>query len=126
MVRDGWGDRAVVITAIQKHIFAGSEKNQAAPYIFIVLCAYVLISTVYTLAFFDVVAMFTRAALGVVIILVFIIIELSGLGRSATAFLTPSTITALILLGAVLFNGDGLIFRRAEKLLRADLRLGFC
>jgi len=99
-----------LIAALKKSLFGSTSKNQAAPYIFLVLCAYVLISSVYTLIFFDVLWMLIRAGLGVVVVIIFVLLERSPLSNKTIAFLSPTLMAAVLLFGAIFFEGDSLIF----------------
>jgi PAS domain S-box-containing protein len=95
---------------IRKFIFAGSDKNQAAPHIFLVLCAYSVIVPTYTFLFFGVGEMLARFVFCAVMLAGYVVIERSPLSGAMTAFLSPTLITAVLLVGAVYFNGDSLLF----------------
>ena len=95
---------------IRKYIFSGSNKNQAAPSIFLVLCAYAVFKLIYTRAFYDTHFVIVRIILDTLIILTFILAERSPLGSTATAFLSPTIIVAALTFGAVYFRGDSLLF----------------
>ena len=99
-----------MIAMIRKHIFSGSSKNQAAPHILLVLCAYAVITTLYTLIFFDVPAMAVRAGLCVLLIAIFVAVERSRLDGEAKSFLSPTLMAMTLVFGALYFKGDGLIF----------------
>jgi len=99
-----------MILKIRKVLFENSMHNPAAPYIFLILCAYAVITTIYTKFFFDTQAMIMRIILGIIIILIFVIIERCPLNAWVTAFISPTLIAAVLLFGAFYFNGDGLLF----------------
>ena len=99
-----------MILLIRKYVFLNSAKNQAAPHIFLILCAYAVITTVYTRIFFDAGAMIIRFILDLIIIAIFIAVELSPLNTAITAFLSPALITAVLTFGAIYFKGDSLLF----------------
>ena len=109
-----------MISFLRKTLFSGSSTNNAAPYIFIVLVAYVVISSVYTLLFYtpigeaesgyQVGAMLIRASLGILCLLVFVLIEKSKLSDTVSAFLSPTLMAAILIFGAVYFSGDSLLF----------------
>ncbi|MCL2126092.1 MAG: response regulator [Oscillospiraceae bacterium] len=87
-----------------------SAKNQSAPYIILVLFVYAMVVPVYTLMFFDLKAMIIRYLMSFAIVAIYIIIERSRLSVKATAFLSPTLITAVLVYGAIYFKGDGLLF----------------
>jgi len=99
-----------MVSLIRKAILGNSEKNNAAPYIFIVLCAFTALTTAYTQLFFGAAFALVRFALGVAIVAVFVIIERSPLSNRASAFLSPAIVAAILIFGAIYFEGDGLLF----------------
>ena len=108
-----------MISAIRKYIFRNSEKNQSAPYVFLVLCAYTVFVPLYTLFFFDsgimgnigsVGSMLIRVVLCLIIVISYVVIERSPLSKTATAFLSPTIIVAVMIAGAIFFKGDVLLF----------------
>ncbi|MCL1819316.1 MAG: ATP-binding protein [Oscillospiraceae bacterium] len=86
------------------------EKTISAPHIFIVLCAYTVITSIYTHLIIDFEGMVMRLLSGIIIIFIFLTIERSKIKRAVTAFLSPTLITAVIILSALYFNGDGLVY----------------
>ena len=105
-----------MISFIRKRILGGSDKNAVAPHIFIILCAYTLITTAYTYIFTHVYSesglldALIRFGLCILILAVFVVIERSRLSKTLTAFLSPTLIAYILIFGAILFHGDSLIF----------------
>ena len=99
-----------MINSIRKFIFSGKTKSQAAPHIFLVLCAYAVITSVYTGIFFGAEAMLIRFALSLAIVAVHIIAERWPLNNNWTAFISPIMMAAILIVGAFIFDGDGLLF----------------
>ena len=108
MLRD-W-EKNTLISALKKTVFGASSRNQAAPYILLVILGYVIISSVYTLIFFDMTAMIIRAGLGLIIVTLFVLIERSKLNNTLIAFLSPTLMAAVLIFGAFYFEGDSLLF----------------
>ena len=96
--------------ALRKYVFAGSEKNVSAPHILIVIFAYAVLTSTYTLLFFSFHAMLVRSAFSLAVLVVYILIERSPMDSTKTAFLSPTIIIALLIGGSVYFSGDFLIF----------------
>ena len=96
--------------AIRKYVFAGSDKNVSAPPVFIIICVYAVLNSVYAGLFFGMQAMIMRSGISLTIIIAYIIIERSPLSGAATSFLSPTIIIGLIIFGSVYFGGDFLIF----------------
>jgi signal transduction histidine kinase/CheY-like chemotaxis protein len=104
-----------LIAFIRQYIFKGAKKNAAAPYIFLVLCFYVVFSTVYTLFVLDISAMFVRILLGLIFLAAYTVIERSPIGIALTSFLSPTFMAAILIAEAVYFrlaydSGDVLLF----------------
>jgi len=99
-----------MISFIRKYVFAGAAKNALAPYIFVVLCFYAVIISVYTSFFFNSKITIARIIISITIVIVYTVLERSPLVRGILAFLSPSAIMALITFGAVYFRGDFLLF----------------
>jgi len=95
-------------------VFNGAKKNATAPQVFLVLCAYIVITTVYTLLLYNnpdiPLAWLIRMGLGIAITASYVIVERSKLNKAATAFLSPTIIAGLMIFGAVFFGGDSLLF----------------
>ena len=100
----------IMIQFIRKHIFSGAEKNNLAPHILIVLCFYTVIVSVYTGLFFSTQTTIIRIIISACIIAAYILLERSPLKSEALAFMVPTILVALLLIGALLFNGDFLLF----------------
>jgi len=99
-----------MISFLRKHVFSNCGKNQAAPHIFLVLCVYTVISTVYTRLSYNAEAMIWRFVCDIVILFIFTMAERSPLSAAATAFLSPTLMVAVIAAGTFYFDGDSLIF----------------
>ena len=99
-----------MLQKIRKIIFADSTKSQAAPHIFLVLCAYTIITSVYTGLFFGAKEMALRFILSLLIVAIHVAAERSPLSKDWTAFLSPILIAVILIFGAFIFNGDGLLF----------------
>ena len=99
-----------MIPLIRKTVFSNSQKNQASPYIFLVLCAYTIITTVYTGILYSTQFTIIRFACGVFIVAVFIIAERSRLSAALTAFISPILMVAVLTFGSIYFGSDSLIF----------------
>ena len=95
---------------IRKYIFAGSEKNVTAPYIFMVLCVYALLISTYTGLFFGTQAMLMRIGLSLAIVLSYVIIERSAAGNAVKSFLSPVILVGILTFGSMYFKGDFLLF----------------
>ena len=91
-------------------MFAGSDKNESAPHVFVILCVYTLIVSIYTWLFFSTQAMIVRFGLSLLVLAAYIIIERSPLDRMRTAFLSPIMIISVLIFGAIYFKGDFLLF----------------
>ena len=99
-----------MIAKIRKVIFSDSVKSPAAAHIFLVLCAYAIITSAYTGLFFGTREMILRFILSVLIVAVHTFGERSPLSRDWTAFLAPFLMSSLLVFGAIIFDGDGLLF----------------
>ncbi|MCL2796796.1 MAG: hypothetical protein FWD58_01905, partial [Firmicutes bacterium] len=103
-----------MISFIRKHIFRGAAKNATAPYIFLIVCAYVAITTVYTGVLYNsdnpLVSALIRLSMGLTILAAYIIIEISPLSKTLTTFLSPTIIAGIMIFGAIFFGGDSLLF----------------
>ena len=99
-----------MLQKIRKLVFSDSTKSQAAPHIFLVLCAYAVITSVYTGIFFGPKEMLLRFILSLAVVAVHIIAERCPLSNNWTAFLSPILIAAILIFGAFIFDGDGLLF----------------
>gem|GEM_PF-644030 len=99
-----------MLSAIRKHIFKGSKKNESAPQILIILCVYTVITSLYTWMYFSTGAMIIRFGLSIFVVLSYVLIERSPLGATSTAFLSPFMIISVLTIGAIYFRGDFLLF----------------
>ncbi|MCL2489005.1 MAG: hypothetical protein FWE80_10010, partial [Oscillospiraceae bacterium] len=99
-----------MIALIRKKIFGNGGKTQAAPHIFLILCAYTVITTVYTLAFYGIEMMLVRFLLDIAIIAIHVAAERSRISARAAAFLSPTLMAVVLVFGAVFFGGDSLLF----------------
>jgi len=99
-----------MIKFIRKNVFANSNKNPMASYVFISLCVYVVITSVYTIESYDPHSALLRLLSGLVIMTVYVVVERSSLSARVTSFLSPSIIAAVLLASPFLFSGDSLLF----------------
>ena len=95
---------------IRKYIFAGKDKSAFAPHVFLILCVYTVMVSVYTRLFFDTDTTIVRIVVSVLIIIVYIVIERSPLKTETLSFLTPMVVIALLTGAAIYFRGDFLLF----------------
>ena len=98
-----------MVASIRKYVFGGSVKNQSAPHIFIVLCAFAIIVPIYTRLLYGTAEMTVRIITCALIVSLFVILERSKLSVKMTAFLSPTLIAGILLFCAISF-GDSLIF----------------
>jgi len=98
-----------MISFIRERIFCGAKKNMTAPYLLVVLLFYALGTSVYYGLFFHE-YIFFRSVLTVLMIAGYILLERSSLNSEWLAFLTPSLLIAMLIVGAVRFNGDFLTY----------------
>ena len=99
-----------MIRFVRKSVFSNSSKNQAAPFIFIIMCAYVVITTTYTFVSYNLNSMILRFLIGAGLVAVYVITERSVLSVGVKAFLSPVIIAVGLLIGPFLFEGDSLLF----------------
>ncbi|MCL1809935.1 MAG: ATP-binding protein [Clostridiales bacterium] len=99
-----------MIPFIRKFVFADSGKNTAAPHIFLILCAYAAITTTYSGVLFDAATSTVRFILDFIIIAIFVVMERLPVSNTVTAFLSPTLIAVVLVFGAILEDGDGLLF----------------
>ena len=99
-----------MIPAIRKHILAGADKNAFAPYIFIILCVYATIVSVYTSLFFNLHIAVIRIITSIFIVIVYVLLERSALKSDTLAFFSPAVIVALLFAADIYFRGDFLLF----------------
>ena len=94
---------------IKRHLFAGAKKNATAPSVFLLLCAYCVITMVYTATFYSTLTL-TRLWLNLLLLVLYITLERSRLSVQTTAFLSPTIMAAIITGGAIILKGDTLVF----------------
>ena len=94
---------------IRRSLFAGAKKNSAAPSVFLLVCAYCVITMVYTATFFSQLTL-TRLWLNILILVLYVALERSPLSVQATAFLSPTLMAAVVTGGAIILGGDSLVF----------------
>ncbi len=103
-------DNDIMITAVRKVVFANARKNESAPSMFLVLCAYGVIATVYKQAAFGYEDMLARLGLSLGLVASYVAVERSGLSVEAAAFISPLIMIGIQIVGALYFRGDFLIF----------------
>ena len=94
---------------LRRRLFAGAKKNAAAPSVFLLLCAYCVITMVYTATFYSALTL-TRLWLNLLLLVFYIALERCPLSLKATAFLSPTIMAAIITGGAIILKGDTLVF----------------
>ncbi|MCL2616559.1 MAG: ATP-binding protein, partial [Defluviitaleaceae bacterium] len=99
-----------MLQVIRKHIFKDSNKSTNAPQILLTLCVYTFLTSLYTILFFSTEYFLVRATLGVLMVLSYIALERTTLSATTLAFLSPTAIIGFVVIGALYFNGDFLIF----------------
>ena len=99
-----------MVSFIRKRILAGAVSNEFAPQIFLVLCVYAVIVSVYTGLFFDAHVTIVRIIISIVLVIAYVFLERSPLGSEALAFLSPLMLGVLLTGGAIYFQGDFLLF----------------
>ncbi len=99
-----------MIPFIQKRIFADKSKTHSAPYVLLVIIAYMIISSAYMLFTFGARSMLIRVINNALIAVIFILLERSRLSVAMTAFLSPTIMMIVLLLGALISGGDSLTF----------------
>ena len=95
---------------IRKTIFSGRTKNANAAQIFIVLCVYTILVSAYTFLYFGLSAFIVRFSLSVLITLEYTLFERSKASSGATAFFSAVIMVVLLIVGAIYFKGDFLLF----------------
>jgi len=99
-----------MIAFIRKHLFTASDKNNSAPFIFILLLIYSVAILVYVGLFFNMYHVVFRLILNTVLILIFIFLERSKLSRDIRAFILPILLMSGITAAAISLGGDFLIY----------------
>ena len=99
-----------MIEFIRKYILGGSDKNQNAPHILIVLCIYAIITSTYRAFYLDTYHTLMRIAVSIAVVASYIIFERIFLKKTIIALAVPLTIMGLIVFGSLHIDGDSLIF----------------
>ena len=99
-----------IISFIKKYVLAGAERNSFAPHIFVVLSVYAVLVSTYTGLFFDTHITVIRIILSIAILFVYVAFEVSPLKTEIVAFLSPLVLIIILTFGALIFNGDFLLF----------------
>ena len=99
-----------MITFVRKYILGGSAKNETAPHIFLILLFYVVATCTYTALFFELSNFIIRVLISLFLIISYILLERSSLSNDTLAFLSPSVLLIFVLIGALYFDGDFLLF----------------
>ena len=99
-----------ILLLIRKHLLTNAARHESAPKIFIILCVYTIFSSLYTWAFFSTHEMLVRFGLSLIVLIAYVAIERSPLSDTGTAFLSPIIMISVLIIGAVYFKGDFLIF----------------
>ncbi|MCL1863809.1 MAG: ATP-binding protein [Defluviitaleaceae bacterium] len=99
-----------MVNFVKKYIFKGAEKNNTAPHIFLLLIAFLIVSTIYYVLNFYIDYIVVRTVLSVGMIITYVILERSSLKIDTLAFLTPISLMFWMMWGVVHFDGDFLVF----------------
>ena len=99
-----------MIKLIRKYIFAGAKKNPSAPYIFLVLCAYTVIMSVYVGILYSAGWLLIRLACSAAMIISYVALERTPLSQTLTACISPAILAGIFTFMAVYFKGDNLFF----------------
>ena len=99
-----------MIHLIRKYIFGGSEKNATAPHVFTILLLYFVASSIYFSTIMTASELLFRIPFSVALVVAYILLERSSLKVGTLAFLTPSVLMIFILIPAMFFGGDFLLF----------------
>ena len=99
-----------MISFIVNKIFAGKIRSEIAPYGFIAISIFAVISTVVYFGMLDTVPFLVRTVITLLMYITFVGLERSNLRTTHVAFLSPFIMVALLTLGAVYFDGDVLLF----------------
>ena len=99
----------IMINWIHERVFKNKAKTSNAPYIFITLIGLNLGFVVYYLQF-SLAYMQIRVGIGIFLVVSYIMLERSKLGRDTIAFAAPLLQLIVLILGAIYFGGDFLLF----------------
>ena len=102
-----------MIPFVRKYILGDSVENETAPHIFLILLFYVVATSAYTGLFFGSGDLVVRVPLCLLLIISYVVLERSTLSKDILAFLSPSVLMIVILIGTVYFEGDFLLFTYA-------------
>ena len=98
-----------MISFVRKHLLAGSVGNEHASHVFLILSFYTVVVTIYYALFFTE-DLLVRFIIAVTMLITFVVIERSSLSSDLKSFLVPFVLIILLIIGAVCFGGDFLIF----------------
>ena len=98
-----------VISFIRKYIFKNSDKNPAAPHIFLIVMFYATATFGYYSLFFPG-DLYLRLPLNILVVASYVLLERSSISNERLAFLSPTLLVTFITIGAVVLGGDFLIF----------------
>jgi len=102
-----------MIRFIRKNILADSQKNVFASHIFLILCVYGILVSVYTGLFFELHITVVRIIISITLLIVYVGFERSPLKNDVLSFISPFVMVTLLTGGAVYFKGDFLLFTYA-------------
>jgi len=95
---------------MHKYIFGLKAKNPNAPQIFIILCTYAILTSIYYMLFFGLDYFVIRTILSAILVLLYIALERSKLSKTATSFLSCSSSISILIFGSLYLGGDFLLF----------------
>ena len=99
-----------MVSFIRKRILSGAEKNEFAPQIFLILCVYAIIVSIYTGLFFSTQITIIRIIVSIALVTAYAILERSRLNSSILAFVSPLMMGILLTGASIYFRGDFLLF----------------
>jgi len=99
-----------MIEFIRQYILGDSDKNKNAPYIFIILCVYAIMTSAIVGLYFDIHFTLVRIALSIAIVATYVFFERSTFRKTTIALVAPSIIMGFHIFAALYFGGDFLLF----------------
>ena len=100
----------MMVKHIDRIIFGGKSKIEAAPNVFIGLLIFGLLTTIYYIILTDPRQILLRSIITIFMLLSFVVIERSRLSVQLVALLNPFCQIALLTVGAIIFDGDFLLY----------------
>ena len=95
---------------MRKYVFSGSEKNETAPHIFLVLIFLCIVTSFYYALLFSIDYLMVRLVINSLMLITYIALERSQIKNEILSYLTPLSLIAWFHVAAVYFYGDFLIY----------------